>query len=113
MSRHQREQADRYSVDIIDMRDWSRGRRPELQGPVYLSLDLDGLDPAFVPGVSHREPGGLTVREALGLIQGLPDPFVGADVVEYNPLCDTHGVTAQVAAKLVKEIAGRMIAGPG
>ena len=113
MSRHQREQADRYSVDIIDMRDWSRGRRPELQGPVYLSLDLDGLDPAFVPGVSHREPGGLTVREALGLIQGLPDPFVGADVVEYNPFCDTHGVTAQVAAKLVKEIAGRMIAGPG
>ncbi len=113
MSRHQREQADRYDVTTIDMRDWSRGMRPTLTGPVYLSLDLDGLDPAFAPGVSHREPGGLTVREALSLIQGLPEPFVGADVVEYNPLADTQGVTAQVAAKLVKEIAGRMIAGPG
>lgn len=108
MSGPQRQQADRYGVETIDMRAWSRGERPTLQGPIYLSLDLDGLDPAFAPGVSHREPGGLTVREALSLIQALPDPFVGADVVEYNPLCDTQGVTAQVAAKLVKEIAGRM-----
>jgi arginase len=113
MSGHQRQQAERYGVETIDMRGWSRGDRPKLEGPIYLSLDLDGLDPAFAPGVGHREPGGLSVREALSLIQGLPEPFVGADVVEYNPLCDTQGVTAQVAAKLVKEIAGRMIAGPG
>jgi agmatinase len=113
MSQHQRQQAERYGVETIDMRGWSRGDRPRLEGPIYLSLDLDGLDPAFAPGVGHREPGGLSVREALSLIQGLPEPFVGADVVEYNPLCDTQGVTAQVAAKLVKEIAGRMIAGPG
>jgi arginase family enzyme len=83
--------------------------RPELAGPLYLSLDLDGLDPAFAPGVSHQEPGGLTVRELLSLIQGLPGPLVGADVVEYNPLCDVGGMTARVAAKLVKEISSRMI----
>jgi arginase family enzyme len=79
-----------------------------LHGPVYLSLDLDGIDPAFAPGVSHREPGGLTVREVLTLIQSLPAPFVGADVVELNPRRDLDGVTAAVAAKLVREIASRM-----
>ena len=85
-----------------------RGARPELSGAVYLSVDLDGLDPACAPGVSHREPGGLTTREVITLIQGIPDPFVGADVVEYNPLQDSGDLTARVAAKLVKEIAGRM-----
>ena len=110
MSAHQRAQADRFGVEVIDMRAWSEGRRPELAGPVYLSLDLDGLDPAFAPGVSHQEPGGLQTREVITLIQRLPGPIVGADVVEYNPVCDLGGATARVAAKLVKEIASRMIA---
>jgi agmatinase len=100
---------ERFGVEQIDMRAWERGARPELTGPVYLSLDLDGLDPAFSPGVSHREPGGLTVREVLTLIQSLPGPLVGADVVELNPRRDLDGVTAAVAAKLVREIAGRML----
>ena len=51
----------------IDMRAWARGVRPQLDGPVYLSIDVDVLDPPFAPGISHREPGGLTVREVLGL----------------------------------------------
>jgi arginase len=105
---HQRSQVERYGVEVIDMRAWSSGVRPVLSGPLYLSVDLDGLDPAFAPGVSHQEPGGLSVREVLTLIQHLPGPFVGADVVEYNPQCDVGGTTARVAAKLVKEIAGRM-----
>lgn len=109
LSDHQRAQAERYGVEIIDMRAWAAGTRPVLTGPVYLSLDLDGLDPAFAPGVSHLEPGGLTTREVLGLIQGLPAPFVGADVVELNPARDPSGVTAMVAAKIVKEIASRML----
>lgn len=108
---HQRAQADRYGVEVIDMRAWSAGRRPELHGPVYLSLDLDALDPAFAPGVSHWEPGGLSVREVVSLIQAIPGPLVGADVVEYNPARDPSGVTAAVAAKLVKEIASRMLEG--
>lgn len=114
MSAHQRAQADRFGVEVIDMRSWAAGARPVLAGPLYLSLDLDGIDPAFAPGVSHQEPGGLSVRELLTMIQRLPGPLVGADVVEYNPLRDLGGATARVAAKLVKEIASRMIetAGP-
>ncbi len=106
---HLREQAARFGVEIVDMRAWTAGVRPRLAGPCYLSLDLDGLDPACAPGVVHREPGGLTVREVLGLIQNLPTPFVGADVVELHLGHDLDGVTAAVAAKLVKEIAGRML----
>jgi agmatinase len=106
---HQRAQADRFGVEVIDMRAWAAGRRPEVDGPVYLSLDLDGLDPAFAPGVSHREPGGLSVREVVSLVQGITGTLVGADVVEYNPARDPTGVTAAVAAKLVKEIASRML----
>jgi arginase len=106
---HQQAQAERFGVEIISMREWAEGRRPSVTGDVYLSLDLDGLDPAFAPGVSHREPGGLSVREMLQLIQGIGGNLVAADVVEYNPRQDWAGLTAIVAAKLVKEIAGRML----
>jgi arginase len=108
MNAHQREQAIRFGVDVIDMRAWSAGVRPIVHGPVYVSIDMDGLDPAFAPGVSHREPGGLTVREVLGVIQTLEGPLVGADVVELNPLRDVQGLTTHVAAKLVRELASRM-----
>ena len=107
---HQRRQAERFGVESIDMSDWAAGARPSVQGAIYLSLDLDGLDPAHAPGVSHREPGGLTVREVLTLVQGCGGVLAGADVVEYNPHQDATGVTAVVAAKLVREIAGRMMA---
>jgi arginase family enzyme len=76
---------------------------------MYLSVDLDGIDPAFAPGVSHPEPGGLTVRDVLDLVHATPGPLVGADVVELNPDRDRRGLTAIVAAKLVKEIAGQII----
>ena len=109
MSPHQQAQAERFGVEVVDMRAWAAGVRPVLAGPLFLSLDLDGIDPAFAPGVSHQEPGGLTSREVITLIQQLPGPFVGADVVELNPRCDLGGATARVAAKLVKEIASRML----
>jgi arginase len=76
---------------------------------VYVSLDLDGLDPSCAPGVSHREPGGLTVREVVSLIHALDSPIIGADIVEYNPHQDLGGMTASVAAKLVKELAAQML----
>lgn len=104
-----RSQVERFGVEVIDMRAWAAGVRPVIEGPVYLSLDLDGLDPAFAPGVSHREPGGLSVRDVLGLVAGTGGYLVGADVVEYNPRQDVAGLTAAVAAKLTKEIAGRML----
>jgi arginase len=107
---HQRDQAKRFGVEVIDMRAWVAGTRPDLgTTPLYLSLDLDALDPAYAAGVSHWEPGGLTVREVITLVQGIAAPLVGADVVEYNPVRDPSGLTAMVAAKLVKEIAAKML----
>ena len=105
---HQHEQARRFGVETIDMRAWASGFRPRVTAPVYVSIDLDGLDPAFAPGVSHREPGGLSVRDVIGLVQTLSSPPVGADIVEFNPSQDPAGLTAHVAAKLLKELAGRM-----
>ena len=109
MTRHQRAQADRYGVEVIDMRSWQSGVRPAISGTVYMSIDLDGIDPAHTPGVSHREPGGLTVRDVIGLVQGIEGTLLGADIVEFNPSQDVGGLTAHVAAKLVKEIAARML----
>jgi agmatinase len=109
MNAHQRSQAERFGVEVIDMRAWQTGVRPRVDGAVYISIDLDGLDPAFAPGVSHRDPGGLSVREVIGLVQGAGGYVAGADIVEYNPRQDLAGVTATVAAKLVKEVAGRMM----
>jgi agmatinase len=106
---HQRDQMARFAVDVFDMRRWGRGERPSTGGAVYVSIDLDGLDPGFAPGVSHREPGGLSVRDVIGLVHELAGPVAGADVVEYNPRQDVQGMTAGVAAKIVKELAGRMM----
>jgi arginase len=113
MNDRQRPQAERYGVEVIDMRAWVAGARPHVQGPVYVSIDLDALDPAFAPGVAHREPGGLSVRDVLTVIQGLTGPLVGADIVEFNPSQDPVGLTGPVCAKLVKELAGRMVGGGG
>ena len=109
MSGHQRAQADRFGVEVIDMRAWAAGERPNLQGPLYVSIDMDAFDPAFAPGVSHCEPGGLASREVITLLQRLPGPLVGADVVEFNPEHDASGITAPLCAKLVKELASRML----
>jgi agmatinase len=106
---HQRDQIARFNVECIEMQDFARGARPRISGAVYLSIDLDGLDPAFAPGVSHREPGGLSVRDVLGMIHDLSGRIVGADVVEFNPSQDSSGITCSVAAKIVREIAGTML----
>ena len=112
MTGHLQDQVRRFGVEVIEMKAWGAGTRPLVTGPVYLSLDLDVLDPAFAPGVSHWEPGGLSTREVIGIIQSIGGDLIGADVVEYNPVRDPAGITAMVAAKLVKEIADAMIAGP-
>ena len=104
----ERAEAERYGVEVIDMRAWVAGRRPTLREPVYVSIDLDAFDPAFAPGVSHREPGGLTAREVLTVLHRVSVPLVGADIVEFNPAQDPSGMTATLCAKLVKEVAGRM-----
>ncbi len=109
LNAHQSAQAEKFGVEIIQMTDWRPGMALNLAGPLYLSLDLDGLDPAFAPGVSHHEPGGFTTREVLELIQAIDVPLVGADIVELNPVRDQVGMTTAVAAKLLKEIAVKML----
>ena len=85
--------------------------RMKVDGPIYISFDMDALDPAFAPGISHREPGGMSVREAIAHIQAITGRIAGADIVEFNPAQDSTQITAMVAAKLLKEILGKMIAG--
>ena len=106
---HQRQQIARFGVDTIEMQHFAGGARPSTTGPVYLTIDIDGIDPAFAPGVSHREPGGLSVRDVITMIQTIEGPLVGADVVEFNPAQDLGGVTAAVAAKITREIAGAIL----
>lgn len=92
-------------ADAADDIPWER-----LTAPLYMTIDLDGLDPAFAPGVSHPEPGGLTTREVLAMIRRLPAPPVGADIVELNPERDVNLLTAHVAARFVKELCDRIAA---
>jgi arginase family enzyme len=105
LNAHCRVQAERFGVEIVEMRHFRPDAVPHREGPLYISLDLDGFDPAFAPGVSHHEPGGLSVRDVLAVLDRVRAPIVGADIVEYNPARDLNGVTAVLAAKLVKEVA--------
>ncbi len=109
MTGHQREQGRRFGVEVIEMKDWRDGMKLEFSTPVYVSFDLDVIEPGLAPGISHREAGGFSVRQALALVQSLTAPVVGADFVEFNPAADGTGVTAAVSAKLVKELAARML----
>jgi arginase len=108
MTGHQAAQRDRFRVTTLEMRDGPL-RIPRIVGPVYVSVDLDVLDPAFAPGVSHHEPGGLSTRALLDLILSIEAPVVGADVVELNPRRDRDGATAMVAARLARELLGKML----
>jgi agmatinase len=108
MNAAQREQATRFGVEVVEMKDWHAGLRLAFDVPLYISVDLDVLDPAYAPGVSHHEPGGFTTRELLAMIQSIQAEIVGADIVELNPDRDPQGVTAMAAAKILKELAARM-----
>lgn len=109
MTGHQREQVARFGVEVVEMKDWRADLEFGFDTPVYISLDIDGLDPAYAPAVSHREPGGLSTRQVINLIQTVKQPIVGADIVEFNPRMDVNGVTAMVCAKLMKEVMAAML----
>jgi agmatinase len=109
MTGHQRSQAQRFGVETIEMRSIGADVRVRFDTPVYVSIDIDALDPAFAPGVSHREPGGLSVRQVLSLVQGIEAPIVAADIVELNPRCDPTGISAIVSAKILRELLGVML----
>jgi agmatinase len=106
---HQREQADRLGVEIMEMKTGNGWlKKLQFDGPVYLSIDMDCLDPAFAPGVSHHEPGGFTTRQVLDIIHQVKGNLIGGDIVEYNPDRDIHSMTAMTAAKLLKELIARI-----
>lgn len=81
------------------------------EDPVYLSLDIDVLDPAFAPGTGTPEPGGWTTRELIRVLRGLEDlNLVGADVVEVSPAYQGPGEeTALAAAQVVFEVLTSMV----
>ena len=106
---YHRDQFKRFGVETIEIGRCGESLRLDLKTPVYISMDLDALDPAYAPGVSHREPGGLSTRQVIDWIHNIDQPIVAADIVEYNPRCDISSMTATVAAKLVKEIGGMMV----
>jgi arginase len=105
----QRAQARRHGVRMIEMKDIKNGLSLRFSCPLYISFDLDALDPAYAPGVSHHEAGGLSTRQALDIIHSLDARIVGLDVVEFNPGRDPSGITAAAAVKIIKEVAGMMV----
>ena len=72
---HQREQAERFNVEIVEMKEIEKAGKIKFDGPVYLSLDMDCLDPAFAPGVSHHEPGGMSTSRSRSRSTKLPPCF--------------------------------------
>ena len=91
------------------MNEIEKAGKIKFEGPLYLSLDMDCLDPAFAPGVSHYEPGGMSTRDVISTIQNLSGELVGADIVEYNPERDYQDMTAMTAAKFLKELVSKML----
>jgi len=78
-------------------------------GPVYVSIDLDVLDPAFAPATGSPEPGGLTTRELLSTLRALRDVnVVGGDLVEVAPVYDHAEITGYAAAHLGYELTSLM-----
>jgi agmatinase len=106
---HQKEQAKKFGVEMIEMKDFRNDLNLRFDNPLYISVDLDGLDPAYAPGVSHPEPGGLSTRDVVSMIQSVRTQVAGADIVELNPNRDPLNLTAYVCGKLMKEIIAKMI----
>ena len=110
MTDHQQKQVEKYDITVISMNDFSSDMILQFEDPVYISIDLDGIDPAYAPGVSHPEPGGLSTRDLIKVISNIDGQIVGADIVEYNPRKDINDITAITAAKILKELMGKMLA---
>lgn len=78
------------------------------QNPVYVTIDIDVLDPSFAPGTGTIEPFGLFPLDVLSIIDEISDQVIGFDVMEVNPLFD-HGETSFLAAKIIRHIMERLL----
>ncbi len=105
----QRKKAEKFGVEWIEMKDLLEKTSLEFSNPLYISFDIDALDPAFAPGVSHCEPGGLSTRQVINMIHKLNAEIVGMDVVEVNPDKDVSGITASAAVKIAMEVMGKVV----
>ena len=103
------EKARKFNIKMIEMKNFRDSLSLEFKNPLYISFDMDALDPAFAPGVSHHEPGGLSSRQVIQIIHRLKAQIVGLDVVELNPTRDTSGITAAAAVKIIMEIMGKIV----
>lgn len=96
-------------IEEVEEKGWRAAMAEALafvgDGPLYVSFDIDGLDPAFAPGTGTPEAGGFTMREAQGMIRMLAGcEIVGADMVEVSPPFDVGGVTALNGATVMFEL---------
>lgn len=80
-----------------------------LQGPTYLSIDIDVLDPSFAPGVANPVSGGISTRQLLDAINSFDFDIVGFDLVETNPKRDLSEITASASAKVIMETIAKII----
>lgn len=103
-----RQKAAAFGVRTITMKDWQDDLKLAFSNPLYISFDADVLDPAFAPGVSHHEPGGLSTRQVINLLHALEADIMGMDLVEVNPARDISGITAAAAVKIIMEAAAKM-----
>jgi len=104
----QRSRARKHGIRMIEMKNVANDLALEFYNPLYVSFDLDVLDPAFAPGVSNHEPGGLTTRQAIEIIHNVKAKIVGLDVVELNPERDLSNITAAAAVKLIMETVAKV-----
>ena len=101
--------AAEHNIRMLEMKDLQTGLDLHFSHPLYISFDVDALDPAFAPGVSHCEPGGLSTRQVIQMIHSLQAQIIGMDVVEVNPHKDVSGITASAAVKIIMEVMGKMV----
>jgi agmatinase len=104
-----RSMARKHGVRMIEMKNIQQAMALDFSNPLYISFDMDALDPAFAPGVSHHEAGGLTTRQVIDMLHALKGTIVGLDVVEVNPDRDPLGITAAAAVKIIMEVIGKIL----
>lgn len=107
---HQNTQAKKFGVEFFSMESIDSLLEAKFENPLYITIDIDSLDPAFAPGVSHPEPGGLSTRELLNIIKKVKASApVGADIVEFNPVKDINEITSAVVFKILKELISKFL----
>ena len=104
-----KQRATEFNALMFEMKDLKDMPPLSFSHPLYISFDMDALDPAFAPGVSHYEPGGLSTRQVLEIIHSLEANIIGMDIVELNAPLDPSGRTAAAAVKVLMEVAGKVV----